>query len=98
MVTRWRLQAILCLCTQIAAKQLEPGTITIKPLPLTIYDSYRLQPFVQFQQRKLFSLANIIKVDRPTDATDPVRRRLELQSMKLRLHKRRFTYILSLKY
>lgn len=69
-----------------------------KPAPWNNYTTYRMQPFTQFEQRKLFTLGNIIQVNKPSEPLDTVKRRLEVSCMKLRLHKKRFTYILCLKY
>jgi hypothetical protein len=69
-----------------------------KPAPWQSSTAYRMQPFNHFEQRTLFTLGNIIQVNKLSEPLETVKRRLEISCMKLRLHKKRFTYILCLKY
>lgn len=75
-----------------------PFDIFGKPTSCPSYVHYRLRPFAQFEQHNLFTLGNIIQVHKASEPLDTVKRRLEISCMKLRLHKKGFTYILSLKY
>lgn len=88
-VLTYTMQALPKLLTDDTALKLTPRT----PLPV-----YRMDPFKQFEQRNLFTLAHIFKVDKKQEIQPEITRRLELSCMKLRLQKKRFTYILCLKY
>lgn len=90
------------LCVWMYSLQGTPKKYTFdilgKPAHLPNSSIYRMQPFTQFEQRKLFTLGNIIQVNKPAEPLDTAKQGLEISCMKLRLHKKRFTYILCLKY